>query len=298
MVKAWLTTGDNPSWKTLRDALRSPVVGASHLANVLEPKYCPVLRTEPDIGYHFETDLLKPSPVSEPVRRVISQQTDTHKRLRKWNGYLCSTRCLGTWFICISPGTSLPPFSMTDKPTSPEPQAATGIIHASLQHQHTQVWQHTMLSALIEYQRFWVAAFSPREDLTLNGCICIAFICPSCCGYKWLRRLMLHSLVPRPTEEEAKWPGFICLRIRILSIYFHTFVMPNLNTIMHYYDVQKAHLLMWIQRLIWIRTVSSHGVSWWKRSDCLSVKAIARGNSAFHCTSVCPCAEIIRKAVC
>ena len=81
MVKAWLTTGDNPSWKTLRDALRSPVVGGSHLANVLEAKYCPVQRTEPDIGYHSETDFLKPSPVSEPIRRVISQQTDTHKRL-------------------------------------------------------------------------------------------------------------------------------------------------------------------------------------------------------------------------
>ena len=80
MIKAWLTTGDNPSWKTLRDALRSPVVGASHLANVLEAKYCPVQRTELDIGYLSET---KPSPVSEPIRRVISQQTDTHKRLGK-----------------------------------------------------------------------------------------------------------------------------------------------------------------------------------------------------------------------
>ena len=82
-LNAWLTTGDNPSWKTLRDALRSPVVGASHLANVLEAKYCPVQRTEPDIGYHSETDFFKPSPVSEPICRVISQQTDTHKRLRK-----------------------------------------------------------------------------------------------------------------------------------------------------------------------------------------------------------------------
>ena len=83
VVKAWLAAGDNPSWKTLRDALGSPVVGANYLANVLEAKYCPVQQTEPDIGYHSETDFLKPSPVSEPIRRVISQQIDTHKRLRK-----------------------------------------------------------------------------------------------------------------------------------------------------------------------------------------------------------------------
>ena len=83
MLKAWLTTGGNPNWKTLIDALRSPVVGASHLATVLEAKYCPVQRTESDIGYHSESDVFIPSPVSEPVRRVLSQQTDTHKRLRK-----------------------------------------------------------------------------------------------------------------------------------------------------------------------------------------------------------------------
>ena len=40
LLKAWLNTGDNPSWKTLVDALRSPVVGASQLAAALETKYC------------------------------------------------------------------------------------------------------------------------------------------------------------------------------------------------------------------------------------------------------------------
>ena len=83
MLNAWLTTGDNPSWKTLIDALRSPLVGASHLATVLEAKYCPVQRIESDIGGHSETDVFKPLPVSEPVHRVISQQTDTHESMRK-----------------------------------------------------------------------------------------------------------------------------------------------------------------------------------------------------------------------
>ena len=40
MLKTWLTTTDEPSWKTLTDALRSRSVGESQLANVLERKYC------------------------------------------------------------------------------------------------------------------------------------------------------------------------------------------------------------------------------------------------------------------
>ena len=40
MLKTWLTTSDNTSWKTLTDALRSRSVGASQLAGVLETKYC------------------------------------------------------------------------------------------------------------------------------------------------------------------------------------------------------------------------------------------------------------------
>ena len=38
VLKTWLTTADNPSWKTLTNALRS--VGASQLAKQLEAKYC------------------------------------------------------------------------------------------------------------------------------------------------------------------------------------------------------------------------------------------------------------------
>ena len=40
MLKTWLTTSDNPSWKTLTDALKSPRVGANRLAGGLERKYC------------------------------------------------------------------------------------------------------------------------------------------------------------------------------------------------------------------------------------------------------------------
>ena len=40
MLKVWLITADNPSWKILTDALRSRSVGASLLAGVLKAKYC------------------------------------------------------------------------------------------------------------------------------------------------------------------------------------------------------------------------------------------------------------------
>ena len=83
MLNAWLTTGDNPSWKTLIDALRSPMVGATHSAVVLEAKYCPVERTESDIGGHSETDIFLPSPLPEPVHRVILQQTVMQESTRK-----------------------------------------------------------------------------------------------------------------------------------------------------------------------------------------------------------------------
>ena len=46
MLKVWLTTSDNASWKALTDALGSRSVGVSHLAGVLETKYCLVKGTE------------------------------------------------------------------------------------------------------------------------------------------------------------------------------------------------------------------------------------------------------------
>ena len=76
MLKAWLKTGDNPSWKTLIDALRSPVVGASQLAAALETKYCPVERTESGIGGHSESDTLPSSSVSEKVQCMSTRGSE------------------------------------------------------------------------------------------------------------------------------------------------------------------------------------------------------------------------------
>ena len=82
MLKAWLNTGDNPSWNTLIDALKSPLVGASQLAAALETKYCSVERTELDVGDHSET-VFPSSPVFEPLPTVMSQQTDIQESMSK-----------------------------------------------------------------------------------------------------------------------------------------------------------------------------------------------------------------------
>ena len=82
MLSAWLTAGDNPSWKTVIDALRSKMVGASQLAATLETKYCLVERSELDVSGHSET-VFPPSPVSEPLPTVMSQQTDIQESMRK-----------------------------------------------------------------------------------------------------------------------------------------------------------------------------------------------------------------------
>ena len=80
MLNAWLTTGDNPNWKTLIDALRSPLVGASQLAATLETKYCSVERTDLDVGGHPETNVFPPSSV---LSTVMLQQTDMQESMRK-----------------------------------------------------------------------------------------------------------------------------------------------------------------------------------------------------------------------
>ena len=79
-LNAWLTTGDNPSWKTLTDALRSRMVGASQLAAALETKYCPVEGTGLDVGGHPETTVFPSSPV---LPTVMSQQTNIQESMRK-----------------------------------------------------------------------------------------------------------------------------------------------------------------------------------------------------------------------
>ena len=40
MLKIWLTSSDNTSWKALLDALRSPTMEKNRLAGDLERKYC------------------------------------------------------------------------------------------------------------------------------------------------------------------------------------------------------------------------------------------------------------------
>ena len=61
ILKTWLTTSDNTSWKTLTDALRSQSVGASHLAGVLQAKYCPVEEAKVDIGNFVTATLTQAS---------------------------------------------------------------------------------------------------------------------------------------------------------------------------------------------------------------------------------------------
>ena len=80
MLKTWLTTSDNTSWKTLTDALRSRSVGASQLAGVLETKYNQVEGTEMDSGTSIsdsqpETSITPP-PLSE--QRAPIQQSVVH----------------------------------------------------------------------------------------------------------------------------------------------------------------------------------------------------------------------------
>ena len=70
MLKVWLTTSGNTSWKMLTDALASRSVGASQLASVLERKHCVMEETEVDSGTsenQRETNVPPPSTVPEQV---------------------------------------------------------------------------------------------------------------------------------------------------------------------------------------------------------------------------------------
>ena len=77
MLKTWLTTSDNTSWKTLTDALRSRSVGASQLAGVLETKYSLVEGTEVDS--QPETNITPPHPLPEPIQRPGIQECKRFK---------------------------------------------------------------------------------------------------------------------------------------------------------------------------------------------------------------------------
>ena len=63
MLKTWLTTSDNTSWKSLTDALRSRSVGVSQLAGVLEKKYC--LAEDPEADSGKSTSDIHPESVSK-----------------------------------------------------------------------------------------------------------------------------------------------------------------------------------------------------------------------------------------
>ena len=50
MLKTWLNSGDNTSWRTLTEALRSQSVGRRQLADVLKTEHCLEERTGMNIG--------------------------------------------------------------------------------------------------------------------------------------------------------------------------------------------------------------------------------------------------------
>ena len=66
MLKTWLTTGDNPSWKILIEALKCRSVGANQLAGVLETKYCPVEGTNTVMGMSAKDSCLEANVSRQP----------------------------------------------------------------------------------------------------------------------------------------------------------------------------------------------------------------------------------------
>ena len=74
MLKVWLTSSDNTSWKTLTDALRSRSMGASQLASVLMTKHCLVEGTEVDSGTSTsDADVTSPPP---PESKQVAPQPE------------------------------------------------------------------------------------------------------------------------------------------------------------------------------------------------------------------------------
>jgi len=41
VLRAWVTTSDSPTWGTLAEALRTPVIGENQLSREVQQKYCP-----------------------------------------------------------------------------------------------------------------------------------------------------------------------------------------------------------------------------------------------------------------
>lgn len=75
MLNIWLRTGDDPSWVTLTDALRSRSVGANRLAGTLKQKCCLVEETEVNRCMSAPGCLpATPPPVSESVVPTLQPQ--------------------------------------------------------------------------------------------------------------------------------------------------------------------------------------------------------------------------------
>ena len=79
MLKVWLTTSDNASWKALTDALGSRSMGVSHLAGVLETKYCLVEGTEESqpVAAVTPTTPVSQEMVSIPLSRAAESTQKT-----------------------------------------------------------------------------------------------------------------------------------------------------------------------------------------------------------------------------
>ena len=68
MLKTWLNTSNDTSWKTLMDALGSNSIGASQLAGVLERKHCLAKGTE------VKSDGLPVTAATSPSPPPVSEQ--------------------------------------------------------------------------------------------------------------------------------------------------------------------------------------------------------------------------------
>ena len=73
MLKTWLMTSDNISWKTLTDALRSRTVGASQLAGVLETKYCQLEVDSGSSDSQPKTNVTSPPPPLPVSEQMVPQ---------------------------------------------------------------------------------------------------------------------------------------------------------------------------------------------------------------------------------
>ena len=110
MLKTWLTTSGNTSWKMLTDGLASRSVGASQLASVLETKYCVMEETGVDSGTSEnqpETNVPPTPPVPEqvlptPQLSMVETQEGTHVGSE---GHLAKHIHFQSYQFSISPGT-------------------------------------------------------------------------------------------------------------------------------------------------------------------------------------------------